>query len=190
VQLCRYFVSWSSEFCRHNPLCCFSTSNTKGKRIFRYRFSPETFGHTPVCRQSKTLGTPTSSLRLFGTLRLCAYIYSLSSNSLIWFLLWLFPDVKCNIDYFRVSKHMYHQMTSPDSCETWKCWFKSQSSRSLHDARFGGTCCLYHPEDGGSKPSETSVYYQMTLHNPDDRQRECRGHASSPLFEKQSQHQH
>jgi len=48
VQLYRYFVSHSSEFCRHNPLCCFSTSNTKGKRIFRYRFSPETSGYTLV----------------------------------------------------------------------------------------------------------------------------------------------
>jgi len=36
MQLYRYFVSQSSEFCRHNPLYCFSTSNTKGKRIFRY----------------------------------------------------------------------------------------------------------------------------------------------------------
>jgi len=35
-------VSQSSEFCCHNPLCCFSTSNTKGKRIFHYRLSPET----------------------------------------------------------------------------------------------------------------------------------------------------
>jgi len=26
VQLYRYFPSQSSEFCRHNPLCCFSTS--------------------------------------------------------------------------------------------------------------------------------------------------------------------
>jgi hypothetical protein len=43
MQLYRYFVSQSSEFCRHNPLCCFSTSNTKNKRIFRYRLSPETF---------------------------------------------------------------------------------------------------------------------------------------------------
>jgi len=24
--LYRYFVSQSSEFCRHNPLCCFPTS--------------------------------------------------------------------------------------------------------------------------------------------------------------------
>jgi hypothetical protein len=31
-----YFVSQSSEFYRHNPLCCFSTSSTKGKRIFPY----------------------------------------------------------------------------------------------------------------------------------------------------------
>jgi len=43
-----YLVSQSSEFCCHNPLCSFSTSNTKGKRIFRYRLSPETFGYTLV----------------------------------------------------------------------------------------------------------------------------------------------
>jgi len=48
VQFYHYFVSQSSEFCRHNPLCCFSTSNTKGKRIFRYRLSPETFRYTFV----------------------------------------------------------------------------------------------------------------------------------------------
>jgi len=36
MQLYRYFVSEYSEFCRHNTLCCFSTSNTKGKIIFRY----------------------------------------------------------------------------------------------------------------------------------------------------------
>jgi hypothetical protein len=36
AQLYRYFVSQSSEFCRHNPLCFFSTTNTEGKRIFLY----------------------------------------------------------------------------------------------------------------------------------------------------------
>jgi len=54
LQLYRYFVSQSSEFCRHYYLCCFSTSNTKGKRIFRYRLSPETFGYTHIC--SSVLG--------------------------------------------------------------------------------------------------------------------------------------
>jgi len=44
--MCCYFVSQCSEFCRHNPLCCFWTNNTKGKHIFRYRLSPETFGYT------------------------------------------------------------------------------------------------------------------------------------------------
>jgi hypothetical protein len=48
VQLYRYYVSQSSEFYLHNSLCCFSTSNTKGKRIFRYRLSSETFGYTLV----------------------------------------------------------------------------------------------------------------------------------------------
>jgi len=49
VQLYRYFMSQSGEFCRHNPLCCFSTSSTKDKRIFRYPLSPETFGYNLVC---------------------------------------------------------------------------------------------------------------------------------------------
>jgi hypothetical protein len=48
MQLYRYFVSQSSDFCRHNPLCCFSTSVYYCKRIFRYRLSPETFGYTLV----------------------------------------------------------------------------------------------------------------------------------------------
>jgi hypothetical protein len=42
------FVSQSSEFCRHNPLCCFSTSVYCCQRIFRYRLSPETFRYTLV----------------------------------------------------------------------------------------------------------------------------------------------
>jgi hypothetical protein len=42
VQLYRYFVSQSSEFFRHNPLCCFSTSVycycccCRHRRLFRY----------------------------------------------------------------------------------------------------------------------------------------------------------
>jgi hypothetical protein len=48
-KLYRYFVSQSSEFCRHNPLCCFSAS-VYCCCLFRYRFSPETFGYTLVRR--------------------------------------------------------------------------------------------------------------------------------------------
>jgi hypothetical protein len=48
MQLYRYFVSQSSEFYRHNPLCYFSMGITKGKYIFRYRLSSETFGYTLV----------------------------------------------------------------------------------------------------------------------------------------------
>jgi hypothetical protein len=46
VQLYRYFVSQSIEFCHHNSLCCFSTSVCCC--LFRYRLSPETFGYTLV----------------------------------------------------------------------------------------------------------------------------------------------
>jgi hypothetical protein len=46
VQLYHYFVSQSSEFCRHNPLCCFSTS--VNCCLFRYWLGLETFGYTLV----------------------------------------------------------------------------------------------------------------------------------------------
>jgi len=55
VQLCRYFVSQSSEFSRHNSLCCFSISEycccfccRRRRRLFHYRLSPETFRYTFV----------------------------------------------------------------------------------------------------------------------------------------------
>jgi hypothetical protein len=47
VHFYRYYVSQSSEFCRHNPLCCFSTSVYCC--LFHYRLSPVTFGYTLVC---------------------------------------------------------------------------------------------------------------------------------------------
>jgi hypothetical protein len=47
MQLYRYFVSQSSEFCRHKHLCCFSTS-VYCCCLFRYRLSSETFGYTLV----------------------------------------------------------------------------------------------------------------------------------------------
>jgi hypothetical protein len=48
VQLYRYFVSQSNEFCRHNALCCFSTSVHYCCCLFRYGPSPETFGYSLV----------------------------------------------------------------------------------------------------------------------------------------------
>jgi hypothetical protein len=48
VQLYRYFVIQSSEICRHNTLCCFSTSVYCCKRMFCYRLSPESFGYALV----------------------------------------------------------------------------------------------------------------------------------------------
>jgi hypothetical protein len=45
VQLYRYFMSQSGEFCRHNP---FLTNFYCWKRIFFYQLSPETFGYTLV----------------------------------------------------------------------------------------------------------------------------------------------
>jgi hypothetical protein len=49
VELYRYFVSQSSEFCSHNPLCCFLTSvYCCYCCLFRYGLRPETFGYTLV----------------------------------------------------------------------------------------------------------------------------------------------
>jgi hypothetical protein len=45
VQLYRYFMSQSSEFCSHNPLCYFST-NVCCCCLFRYGLSTETFWYT------------------------------------------------------------------------------------------------------------------------------------------------
>jgi len=44
----------SSEFCRHSPLSCFSTSVYFCKRIFHYRLSPETFGYSYMPASSCT----------------------------------------------------------------------------------------------------------------------------------------
>jgi len=65
VQLYRYFVSQSTEFCRHNPLCCFSTSNTKGRHTFFYRLSPEAFGYTLVFHKCLQLVKQVIYLQLF-----------------------------------------------------------------------------------------------------------------------------
>jgi hypothetical protein len=43
-----FFVSQSSEVCRHNLLYCFSTSVYYYCCLFRYPFSPETFVYTLV----------------------------------------------------------------------------------------------------------------------------------------------
>jgi hypothetical protein len=51
MQLYRYFMSQYSEFCRHNPLCCFLTSVYCCKCVFRYRLRPATFGYTLVARE-------------------------------------------------------------------------------------------------------------------------------------------
>jgi hypothetical protein len=48
VQLYRYFMSHSSDFYHHNPLCCFSTSVYCCKRV-SHPLSPETFGYTLLC---------------------------------------------------------------------------------------------------------------------------------------------
>jgi hypothetical protein len=69
VQLHRYSVSQSSEFYRHNPLCCFST--TVYCCLFRYRLSPETFGYT-LANLDKELIAKVTKNNLTGTsLSLC-----------------------------------------------------------------------------------------------------------------------
>jgi hypothetical protein len=52
--LYRYFVSQSTEFCPHNPLCCFSTS-VYCCCLCRCGLSPETFGYALVLYWSTSL---------------------------------------------------------------------------------------------------------------------------------------
>jgi hypothetical protein len=82
----RYFVSQSSEFCHHNPLCCFSTSVCYCC-LFRYRPSPETFGYTLVFwfhkRDFYTNWIISSCLRkvLLDTLTVASETLSILANS-------------------------------------------------------------------------------------------------------------
>jgi hypothetical protein len=80
VQLYHCFVSQSSEFFCHNPLCYFSTSNTKGKHTFHYQLSLETFGYTLIIRKSLRItgqlasyNIPHSALRSWNTTTICMY---------------------------------------------------------------------------------------------------------------------
>jgi len=63
VQLYRYFVSQFSDFCRHNPSCCFSTSVYCCNRIFHYRLSPETFWYTLIFRSKTCFQISSQDLR-------------------------------------------------------------------------------------------------------------------------------
>jgi hypothetical protein len=68
VQLYRYFVSQSSEFCRHNTLCCFSTS-VYCCCLFRYLLSPEIFGYALVLSSHLRLGLPSGLFAPFQLFR-------------------------------------------------------------------------------------------------------------------------
>jgi hypothetical protein len=70
MQLHRCFMSQSSEFCRHNPLCCFSTTVYCCKRTFRYD------------SVRKLLDTPSYRLDLARNGFPCTGIYPLNGNIL------------------------------------------------------------------------------------------------------------
>jgi hypothetical protein len=79
MQLYLYFVSQSSEFCCHDPLCCFSTS-AYYCCLFRYRLSPETFGYTLVY-YFHAIVTAVSMYKVC----VCAHILSVIINQLHYF---------------------------------------------------------------------------------------------------------
>jgi len=55
-------MSQPNEFCRHNPLCCFSTSVYCCCCLFHYRLSPETFGYTLAHTNLSQLHNKTTEL--------------------------------------------------------------------------------------------------------------------------------
>jgi len=77
VQLYRYFVSQSGEFCCHGPLCCFSTSITKGKFIFRYD-SVRKLLDTPSYMNKVKMGKLLQVTTIFGMKKEMLRIFCLS----------------------------------------------------------------------------------------------------------------
>jgi len=67
MQLYRYFVSQSSEFCRRNNLCCFSTS-VYYYCLFCYRLSLESSEYTLVFSAVTELPSHVLDMRLSGPL--------------------------------------------------------------------------------------------------------------------------
>jgi hypothetical protein len=61
AELYRYFVSQSSEFFRHNPLC-FSVLNECLLFLFHYRLSPETFGYSSVCQIHRLIASSDTTI--------------------------------------------------------------------------------------------------------------------------------
>jgi hypothetical protein len=82
VQLYHYFVSQSSEFCRHNPLFCFSTS-VYCCCLFRYWLSPETFGYTLVL--SSTFCCQITSIHFrFNWIKMLQFLFTFSAWRLLY----------------------------------------------------------------------------------------------------------
>jgi len=77
IALCHYFVTQSSEFFRHNSLCCFSTS-VNFCCLFRYRLSPETSGYTLVHKLPLSLDGLFTQMTLNGTFHPDSYIWAFS----------------------------------------------------------------------------------------------------------------
>jgi hypothetical protein len=91
VQLYRYFVRQSSEFCCHNPLCYFSTSVYCCKHIFRYRLRPETFGYTLVKYSTTFLEGPRIFTQTVSSIRIEPRTIKIWSNISNIFIMALVP---------------------------------------------------------------------------------------------------
>jgi hypothetical protein len=99
VHLYSYFVSQSTEFCLHNPLCCFSTSVCYCCCSLRCRLSPETFGYTLVHRSHpliRILGqmNPPHNVPLYITKNCSNIIFPSMSRYCEWPLPFKFLDVR------------------------------------------------------------------------------------------------
>jgi hypothetical protein len=101
VQLYRYFVSQSSEFCSHNPLCCFTTS-VYCCCLFRYRLSPETFGYTLVHFTVEDI--PRFILLAFRIGHLVTIYYSQNFVTLFFRTINLIKTSEVKVVYFRNTK--------------------------------------------------------------------------------------
>jgi len=83
MQLYHYLVSKPSEFCYHNPLCCFSMTVYCCKRIFCYWLSPETFGYTLIFLTPNHNTNGQCFILIYHHMISCLYTKSVSSYCML-----------------------------------------------------------------------------------------------------------
>jgi hypothetical protein len=116
MQLYRYFVSQSSEFSRHNPLCYFSTSVYCCNRIFRYRLSPETFGYTLLYMKLSHDSHNFITLRVHVYLNVIRGVSHSFPHHPLWFIFYILKQRDLRWCDFKFCRHLWSVITFKGLC--------------------------------------------------------------------------